>query len=49
MDRTDPDTLVIVAGIVISLVALLEVYSLLQTSKASASGLDPEGEAGTNY
>jgi len=32
MDRTNPDTLMIVAGIVLSLVALLELYPLLRPS-----------------
>lgn len=32
MDRTDPDTLVIAAGLVISLVAFLELYPLLTRS-----------------
>jgi hypothetical protein len=32
MDRTDPDTLVIAAGVVISFVALLELYPLLSRS-----------------
>lgn len=34
MDRTDPDTLVILAGIVISLVALLELFPLLTRSES---------------
>jgi len=34
MDRTDPDTLVIVAGLVISLVAFLELRSLLTRSES---------------
>jgi hypothetical protein len=32
MDRSDPDTIVMVAGIVITLVALVELYPLLTGS-----------------
>lgn len=32
MDRTDPDTLMIAAGVVISFVALLELYPLFNGS-----------------
>lgn len=34
MNRTDPDTVVIVAGVVISLVALVELYQLMTSSDA---------------
>ncbi len=34
MDRTDSDTIMIVAGVVLSLVALAELYPLLKRSDA---------------